>query len=277
VDIKNYVASGILEAYALGDLPAEERAAVEAMLLQHPELQTELTLIEEGLEVLAVETAMAPPASLKKNLFAALDLEEETAEEAPVVTPSPSAEPKVVEMQPTPSRVWNYVAAASIALALVSSYLAYDYHNRWKQVEKVYSETLASYDLLADQNNKVNNKLDQIEEDFKVLVNPDFARIEMGSVVEGETFSASIYWNQKTEEAYLSIKELRELSEEQQYQLWAIVDGKPVDMGVFDISVDGLTKMKSIANAATFAVTIEPKGGSVNPTLEAMQVAGNVG
>lgn len=277
MDIKNYIASGILEAYALGDLPTDERAAVEAMLLQYPELQTELTLIEEGLEVLAMETAMTPQASLKKNLFAALDLEEETAEEATVVTPSPSAEPKVVEMQPTPSRVWNYVAAASIALALVSSYLAYDYHNRWKQVEKVYSETLASYDLLADQNNKVNNKLDQIEEDFKVLVNPDFARIEMGSVVDGETFSASIYWNQKTEEAYLSIKELRELSEEQQYQLWAIVDGKPVDMGVFDISAEGLTKMKSIANAATFAVTIEPKGGSVNPTLEAMQVAGNVG
>ena len=54
-------------------------------------------------------------------------------------------------------------------------------------------------------------------------------------------------------------------------------DGKPVDMGVFDFDVKGLLKMKSVANAATFAVTIEPKGGSVNPTLEAMQVAGNVG
>jgi len=47
-------------------------------------------------------------------------------------------------------------------------------------------------------------------------------------------------------------------------------------MGVFDFDVEGLIKMKNIQNAAMFAVTIEPKGGSVNPTLDLMQVAGEV-
>jgi hypothetical protein len=35
--------------------------------------------------------------------------------------------------------------------------------------------------------------------------------------------------------------------------------------------------MKAIqSGAATFAVTIEPRGGKASPTLETMQVAGNV-
>jgi anti-sigma-K factor RskA len=66
--------------------------------------------------------------------------------------------------------------------------------------------------------------------------------------------------------------------EAHQYQLWALVDGKPVDLGVFD-STDktiGLKDMKSIGNAQTFAVTLEPRGGSVSPTLEKLMVIGNI-
>ena len=70
---------------------------------------------------------------------------------------------------------------------------------------------------------------------------------------------------------------MRELSQENQYQLWAIIDGKPVDVGVFDSNFTGLARMKDIAKGAvTFAVTIEPRGGKLSPTLQTMQVAGNV-
>ncbi len=34
--------------------------------------------------------------------------------------------------------------------------------------------------------------------------------------------------------------------------------------------------MKDIGAAQTFAVTLEPKGGSVSPTLSQMIVAGNI-
>jgi len=52
----------------------------------------------------------------------------------------------------------------------------------------------------------------------------------------------------------------------------------PVDAGVFDWNSEGLQKMKSISGqaVAAFAVTIEPKGGSESPSLETMQVIGNV-
>jgi anti-sigma-K factor RskA len=70
---------------------------------------------------------------------------------------------------------------------------------------------------------------------------------------------------------------MKALSQNQQYQLWAIIDGKPVDAGVFDGNVASLLKMKEIGTGAvTFAVTVEPRGGKQSPTLESMQVAGNV-
>ena len=65
---------------------------------------------------------------------------------------------------------------------------------------------------------------------------------------------------------------------EHQYQLWALVDGVPVDLGVFDAEGNGIgfKDMKSIGKAQAFAVTLEPKGGSKNPTLDQMVVMGAI-
>ena len=85
-----------------------------------------------------------------------------------------------------------------------------------------------------------------------------------------------MYWNPNSEEVYLSIQNLKELSEANQFQLWAIVDGKPVDAGVFDSNTEGLQRMKPVSGAVAFAVTIEPRGGNLAPTLETMQAMGNL-
>ena len=62
-----------------------------------------------------------------------------------------------------------------------------------------------------------------------------------------------------------------------QYQLWALVNGKPVDLGVFDRaeadSVD-MKLMKPVDLAGAFAVTLEPRGGSNSPTMSEMMVIG---
>ena len=64
-----------------------------------------------------------------------------------------------------------------------------------------------------------------------------------------------------------------------QYQLWALDKGKPVDAGVLaavTAAGDSLQQMKDIASAQAFAMTIEPRGGSVNPTLSTMTVMGQI-
>lgn len=264
MDIKAYISSGILESYLLGGLSDAERQEVEANLDSYPELREELHLIEKGLEDLAQASAVKAPKHLKGKI---LDQIPESAEE--------KKEAQSIPLQTKQGgEAWKFLVAASLTLALVAGYLAYDYRSLWLSSSEAYAQLQAQNSQMAEQYNQVNNRLDQLSADLNVMSNDDFRRVNMASVVESANYEASVFWNDQTAEAYLKINTLKALTEEQQYQLWAIVDGQPVDMGVFDIGTEGLIKMKSVQNAAMFAVTIEPKGGSENPTLDAMQVAG---
>lgn len=131
---------------------------------------------------------------------------------------------------------------------------------------------------MAEQYNQVNDKLNDLESDLEILGDPQFTRIAMPGTEQSPEAYASVYWNQTSEELYVNIRNLKQLATNQQYQLWAIIDGKPVDAGVFDWNSEGLVRMKNIAGTAVaaFAVTIEPEGGSESSSLETMQVLGNV-
>ncbi len=265
MNIHDYIATGILEAYALGELSERERAEVEKNLAQYPELREELARVEETQERLLMDAAVAPKASIKANLFARIDK-------------APSTEAKVVAMPSSSTRLWKYAAAASVTIALIASFQAYYYWNKWRASETSLTELTAQNQRMAQDYNRVNQHLDKMENDLKNVVNnPAFKRVMMMGTPNAPQSMAYVYWNESSKEVYLSIQSLKQLSKDNQYQLWAIIDGKPVDAGVFDGDVAGLLKMKDIASgAAAFAVTIEPRGGKSTPTLETMQVMGNV-
>ena len=265
MNVEEYISSGILEAYVLGELSEKERVEVEKNLKLYPEIRKELSLVEETQEKLLMKMGVKPQPAVKESLFAKIDARASAS--------------KVVQLprQEPPTALWKFAAAASISIALIASYLAYDFRNKWKKTENNLAELIAQNQQIASDYNTVNQRLDRLENDLSITNNPAFNRILMKGTPNAPGALASVYWNEKTKEVYLSIQEMKKLSQDNQYQLWAIVDGKPVDAGVFDGDFSGLLKMKDIAaGVATFAVTIEPKGGRPSPTLETMQVAGNV-
>lgn len=260
MNVAEYISSGILEAYALGELSAAERVAVEKNLAQYPQLRIELAEIEAVQEQLMMKGAIAPRASVKQQVLTQL------------VDKKPQA--KVVSIS---SPVWKFAAAASIVLALISSYLAYEYYGRWKTSEANLTTLIAQNQQMAQNYNVVNQRLDKMHVDMNVMTNPEFDRVVMTSVTGAAGMTAHVYWNEKTREVYLNIKDMKVLAQENQYQLWAMVDGKPVDAGVFDMeSTSGLIRMRDMAGAAAFAVTIEPRGGRPVPTMEKLQILGEV-
>jgi anti-sigma-K factor RskA len=272
VNVEAYISSGILEAYVLGELSDQERLEVEKNLKLYPELRKELALIEETQEQLLMKTAIAPRPSVKKSLFEKID----SSKQATKVVQLPTRQPRALGGE-SGVGFWKFAVAASVTVALITSYLAYDYRDKWKKTESNLAELTAQNQQMANDYNTVNQRLDAIENDLRVTNNPDFNRILMRGTPNAPGALASVYWNEKTKEVYLSVQDLKKLSQENQYQLWAIIDGKPVDAGVFDSNFTGLLKMKEIGSgAATFAVTIEPRGGRPTPSLETMQVAGNV-
>lgn len=260
MNIEDYISSGVLESYVLGELSESEMQEVDQMASKHPEIKAEIDLIELSFEKLAFRTAVKPKAAVKEKLMAALEEEE---------TP-------VIQMKSDTGSGWmRYAASVSVLVALSASILAYTYYNNWKNAEAELTSLIAQNQQIASDYNVVNQRLDKIEQDFNIVNSSAFSKVTMKGTDNAPDALADIYWNASTQEVYLSIQNLRELSQEQQFQLWAIIDGQPVDAGTFDLT-DGLLKMKNIAGAAAFAVTIEPKGGSSNPSLETMQVEGNV-
>lgn len=70
--------------------------------------------------------------------------------------------------------------------------------------------------------------------------------------------------------AYLVAAGLQEAPANHVYQLWLMDDGTPVSAGLFDGS-DDISIVGTAGNLADFdgaAITIEPRGGSVQPTSE---------
>lgn len=259
MNIEEYISSGILEAYALGDLSAAERSAVEKNLAQYPELRKELALIEEVQEKLLIKSSMQPRASVKAELLNRISFNKPEA--------------KVVSLQS-----WRFAAAASIAIALVSSYMAYEYYGRWKDSEQNLTTLITQNRQMAQDYNTVNQRIDKMQTDMHVIGSPEFKRVVMnGHETNAPGSMAYVYWNDKTDEVYLSIQNMKALAQENQYQLWAMIDGKPVDAGVFDMNTaNGLLRMKEMKGATAFAVTIEPRGGRPTPTLEKLQMIGPV-
>lgn len=63
-----------------------------------------------------------------------------------------------------------------------------------------------------------------------------------------------------------------------QYQLWAIVDCKPVDAGMISTEkgVYHIQKMRSFGKAQAFAITLEKADGSPTPTMDQMIVQAKI-
>jgi anti-sigma-K factor RskA len=56
-----------------------------------------------------------------------------------------------------------------------------------------------------------------------------------------------------------------------------MVDGKPVDAGMLDMDKGQMVvKMKNTPVAQAFAITLEKKGGSPTPDMNAMYVMGTI-
>jgi anti-sigma-K factor RskA len=111
---------------------------------------------------------------------------------------------------------------------------------------------------------------------MQMMSDPTVAKITMATMRPNENNLATVFWDTKTKDVYLLPNKMPAAAAGKQYQLWAIVDGKPVDAGMMDVCA-GLCKMKNIPRASAFAITLEKKGGSATPTMEQMYVMGKVG
>lgn len=260
---KEFIESGLLELYVLGTLSEAERAEVERMCLEHPEVKAELDEVENAMEQIDRELGVAPPAKSKQALFQHLP---EMA----------AGEGKRVDMYPA-SEKGSWMMAASITFAVLSLAVAVFYFQKYNNVSGQYDALVAQNTQMAQELNQVKNSLSENEGLLALATDESTQRIALNATKEGSNLQLFVYWNSASEEVYLDLGNLNIPGAQEDYQLWAIVGGQPVSMGVIDFSSpDSLQKMISVKDAAAFAITLEPKGGRPTPTIENMVVLGQV-
>ncbi len=271
-----YIETGILELYLMEALPKEEMLEVERLVSSNAALKEELNRIENDLLAYAQASSVEPRPELRATVLSKIEQEAHNHKQDRF-TINPAGNQVFLKSE-TNAR-YKYLAAASIILLLISGLLNYNFWNKIKDAESEISVLNSNKEELAQQFTTVKNSFDQTLADVAVFRNTAFKTIVMkGIPAMDSTALVKVYWNKNTQEAFLDVSKLPVPDNSKQYQLWALVDGKPIDAGVFDLSksASGLQKMKLIQNAQAFAVTLEPRGGSVSPTLTAMYVFGNV-
>jgi len=170
---------------------------------------------------------------------------------------------------------WRYLAAASIILLVASTALNFYFYNNYKSADNKYQALLTERNSLQASNDVFQTQLNGLEQSMRIIQSPDVEKINLPGIKGHESSLAAIYWDTKSKDVYLMPTKMDSLPGDKQYQLWAIVDGKPVSAGLIE-DCNGLCKMTNVPKASMFAITIEPKGGSAAPHLDAMVVAGAV-
>ena len=279
MNVNEYISSGILESYIRGEVSDQERREVECLSKIYPEIRTEIDALEEQLESYSRAFAQKSPDDLKSSIMGSIaqitPLENESSSEDQGETQqteavSQSENGKVIAL---PNNRWKPMIAASIILLLGVNIVLFF------QFRKANVERKALISQFEELNTNYENQLAKTEkatEWLEKFEGTDSKKIILNSVVEGKAYQMALFWNDKSGEVIVKGEQLPEPSEAQQYQLWALVDGEPVDMGVINKSSDTWQEMLKTERADAFAITLEKEGGSPTPTLEQMVVYGEV-
>ena len=260
MDIKKYIESGILENYVLGLTSEKENQEVQKLAAQHPEIKKELDEIERSLELYAEAGKIKAPEHLEAKILNQIEDADNSSDDQPIKENN---------------RGTTFFLGF---LFLIASILAFWFYNNSRALQDTNKALQLQLDSLQNECGQTRQELQLLKNELDIIRAEGNEVIIMKGTDKVPLARANIHWNKATQKSYLDIINLPEPPSDKQYQLWAIVDGIPTDMGVFDITIDtsNLQEVPFIENATAFAVTLEQRGGSPTPTLEEMVVIGNI-
>lgn len=206
MDLQSFLQSGLIEAYVLGQCTPAERAEVERMAGQYPEVRAEIAAIEQALEQYSQANAVQPPAWMKGRI---LDL---LGREMP-----PAARPPAPGLKRLMS--WGLMAASLALLAAV-----------WLLNSK-NSDLQQSVADLRQQNADCTTRqqqAEQLREQVAFLRAPATRQFALKDSLN----SAVAYLNTTDCQVAIDLNTLPEPRSGKFFQFWAIVDGKPQSMGM---------------------------------------------
>lgn len=276
MNVKEFILSGVLESYVTGTASPEEIRKVQEMEKLYPEVKNEIEEIEANLMAYAEAYTKQPSEALRSRI-------------SQQIFKGKTGEAKIVQLNPessSPNRILRIAVAASFAFFLISSLVNVILYGKLNDVKEELAELNSEKDVLAYelkvQQTTMSTQQTTIESLITMqgtMMKPGTKMVTLKGLDLSPSSAAMVVWNPSDKSVYMSVASLPPPPSGMQYQLWALMDGKPVDAGVFDLNANGamyMQKMKDMPGAQAFAVTLEKAGGSPGPTMEAMYLMGSV-
>lgn len=258
-----YISSGILETYALGAATPAEKLEVEAMLENSAEVRAALEQIQKDIETYATLHAVEPDDALRSKILGAVS-----------GTKSSNGNGKIVSLKtgPAPSRIRTLAIAASVVLVISIAVNIM----QWKNMNSLIAEKQKlDSDMVAAQTEKqfyagqmvaAKLRLDSALNDLNFLRSPMTKNIALTTQLKGHPMKAVVHWDMNTMQVAVDPMTLPPTAPDEKYVLWAIVDGKPVNEGNFEMQPSaGMMKMNVIPQAEAFAISLEKSGSVTSP------------
>lgn len=274
MNIQQYISSGILESYAAGQLTENENNEVENLIRIYPEIRIEYEKIQEALYLSASANLKTPSGKVRESVLNKIRTAERQINKKQELLNVNNTD----RFQRTDTGKYRYLMAAVIVFFLLSLGANFFLLNKLNDAKKEIAVLSDQKKIMVQENEAVKRKLSFASKDMEIMKDRNYKMIDLKGLEISPNSNVIAFWNPSTKKVYAGVMNLPVPPPGKQYQLWALSNGKPIDAGVMDIdpSDKSLHEMKSMEDAQAFAITLEPKGGSVNPTMDQMYVMGNI-
>lgn len=242
VDRDTFLKSDLLERYLTGLTNIQENLEVEGYINNFPEVKEAYNALQNKLELVAFANAEEAPVYLLGSILEALD------------------EKPVVSLNEKPRKSWFNLGIAASVAALVfagSSLFFYIQNQDLLNENQVIVDEL--YDLRSDINQN-NSKLDALAQQFSQLNNPETEKYILKGNRRAKNLKTVAYINPKEKTSMIDVVSLPILPDGQEYQIWAELQDKQVNLGILSVKDRRLQQIPYTKDALGLSITIEQKG-----------------
>ncbi len=242
----------LLPFYALDALTEEERELVEAYLAKHPEARAQLDELSRGASTLAQGVSPVEPSPRTKDALMARIVADQRRQ--PSVTKEPS---RRVNRFESFFRTFSLAAAAVAIIWVIVLNI---------QVVRLRNEIASLNSSLAAQSTSLNQIIEKLPQ-----TNPSGAiTVALKGTQAEPNAQGQLIANPASQSAVLVVTGLPPLEAGRTYQVWLIA-GAPVSAGLLTVDANGqgvliITSTESIGSFKSLGISVEPAGGSPQPT-----------
>jgi anti-sigma-K factor RskA len=248
----------LLPFYALDALTDEERELVDSYLAEHPEAREQMKELHAGASVLPYGISpVVPPRQVKESLMARVNADAK----ARIYSSTPRQPSRPILRGVRGENIIRTFTLGIATLAIVWVIILN------AQISQLRNEISSLHETLASQ----SNSLEQIIANLPKSPPSNVITVSLKGTNVQPRAHGQLVVDPNEQSAILIISGLPKLEANKTYQVWLINGGAPVSAGLLSIDENGqgvviVTSNESIGSFKALAISVEPQGGSPQPT-----------